>query len=95
MREQVIFNRVIKYLYLNRLEELLCCCKSKYGKEHLRHVKFGLEKLIVDSVAANMRIHYPGVLHIYLLFVDSQQVERNIIRVRLNCIREEFNLKRN
>jgi hypothetical protein len=40
-----------------------------------------------------MRVNCPGSVSQYFLFVDTEQVESNIVSVGFNCIRKELKLE--
>lgn len=93
MREHIAFQLSIIDLNLDDLQKDFGGVEVKDAKHHFGHVKLWLQELSIDLVALDM--HIKGTLRVCIdvFLVDLEQVECNVIRVRLNGIRKEVNME--
>ena len=94
MGEEVAFEGCIVNRIVDDLKEYFGGIEVEDPQQHLRHVQFRFEKLVVSPVTVDVGVDGALVVLVYLVFVYFEEVESNIVRVRLNGIDEKVNLER-
>lgn len=79
----------------NVFQEDLCRVEVKDVDHHSTHVKLTLQILTIDRVTLDMSVNSALTILVDFFFKDFQQIESNVVRVTLNCIREKLDVEWN